>query len=216
MSVMPQAVLRMILVPSLITLAVTLLRLAGELRGWSEVLFRRSAGGIGAVVGITWLAPIFAVYFALQLDKAGDVPPRPARSILLMLLALGLTFSGLNVMYYGFPDTRPGYQLAGAGVVLMALFFVRAAWPSYSQVMMAYALAARVPVIVIMYLAIKGDWGTHYDVAPPEATFPDWYTKFIQIGLIPQVFLWIPFTVVLCGLFGVIAVSVRRRRNALA
>ena len=45
-----------ILIPSIITLAVTLLRLTGELRQWNETFFRRSA----AIVGIAWLAVIFA------------------------------------------------------------------------------------------------------------------------------------------------------------
>jgi hypothetical protein len=36
----------------------------------------------------------------------------------------------------------------------------------------------------------------------------------VQAGLIPQVFLWVPFTVVLCGLFGILTVTIRRRRNA--
>jgi hypothetical protein len=211
---MPQAVLRMILVPSLITLAVTLLRLAGELRGWSEVLFRRSAGGFGAVVGITWLAFVFALYFAFKLGRVGDVPVRPARSILLAILALVLTFSGLNVMYYGAPNTKPLFQATGAVVILIALYFMRSAWPSYSRILMAYAIASRVPVIAIMYLAMRGDWGTHYDAIPPDVSYPDWPTKFIQAGLIPQVFLWIPFTVILCGLFGMIALALLRRRDA--
>src|SRR3990172_9861836 len=38
---------KLILVPAVITLAVTLLRLVGELQGWSEGLFNRSAGGGG-------------------------------------------------------------------------------------------------------------------------------------------------------------------------
>ena len=28
------------------------------------------------------------------------------------------------------------------------------------------------PVIVIMYLAIKGNWGTHYDAIPPDVSYP--------------------------------------------
>ncbi len=210
---MPKPVWKMILVPSLITLAVTLLRLVGELRGWSDLFFRRSAGGFGAIVGITWLAVLFAVYFAIQLQREGDVPSKPSRSILLALLALALTFVGFNVMYIGYPDPGSLTQAVGASIIIAALYVMRLSWPSYWKVLCAYAVAARLPVIVIMYYAIKGNWGTHYDVVPPGGTFPDWQTKFVQIGLLPQVFLWIPFTVILCGLFGVITVAICQRRS---
>ena len=43
---------QLILVPAVITLGVTLLRLVGELAGWSPALFNREAGGGGALVGI--------------------------------------------------------------------------------------------------------------------------------------------------------------------
>jgi hypothetical protein len=214
MSAVSKAVLKTIFIPSLITLAVTLLRLFGELRKWPELFFGRSAGGSGAIVGITWLAFVFAIYFAIKLEKAGDVFARPTRSILLAVLALALTFAGLMVMYIGAPNTKPPFQLAGAAIIIAAMCIMRVAWPDYWSVMIAYALAARLPVIVIMYYAIKGSWGTHYDALPPNMTFPDWYATFVQAGLIPQVFLWVPFTVVLCGLFGILTVAVRRRRNA--
>jgi hypothetical protein len=52
----------LILVPAIITLAVTLLRLAGELLRWSPTFFNREAGGPGAIVGIVWLVPVFGIY----------------------------------------------------------------------------------------------------------------------------------------------------------
>lgn len=58
---------QLILVPAIITLAVTLLRLVSEflnLPGW---LASKEAGGAGALIGITWLAPLFGVYFAYKL-----------------------------------------------------------------------------------------------------------------------------------------------------
>ena len=53
---------KLILVPALITLAVTLLRLTGELMHWSKALFNPAAGGGGALVGIAWLVPVFGIY----------------------------------------------------------------------------------------------------------------------------------------------------------
>ena len=42
------------------------------------------------------------------------------------------------------------------------------AWPALGRVLFQYALAARVPVILVMLVAMLGDSGTHYDVAPPN------------------------------------------------
>lgn len=214
MSAVSRAVLKTIFVPSVITLAVTLLRLFGELRHWPELFFGRSAGGSWAIVGISWLALVFAIYFAIKLEKTGDVFSRPTKTILLAVLALVLTFVGLTVMYVGAPNLKPPFQVAGAVIIIAALYVMRVAWPDYWRIMIAYAFAARVPVIVVMYFAIKGSWGTHYDALPPNMTFPDWYSMFVQAGLIPQVFLWVPFTVILCGLFGILTVTVRRRWNS--
>ena len=59
------SIARLIMMPALITLAVSLLRLVGELEHWSKVLFNPTAGGGAAIVGITWLAFIFGVYLTL-------------------------------------------------------------------------------------------------------------------------------------------------------
>ena len=51
---------KLILVPAVITLAVTLLRLVGELQGWSPTLFNRGDRPFSrALVGIVWLVPVF-------------------------------------------------------------------------------------------------------------------------------------------------------------
>src|SRR5258707_14938856 len=70
---------KLILVPALITLAVTLLRLTGELMHWSKALFNPAAGGGGALVGIAWLVPVFGVYFGLKLAGAGLAPAAVGR-----------------------------------------------------------------------------------------------------------------------------------------
>jgi hypothetical protein len=44
---------KLILVPGLITLVITVLRLVGELQHWSKLFFNPSAGGGGAIVGIS-------------------------------------------------------------------------------------------------------------------------------------------------------------------
>jgi uncharacterized membrane protein len=65
---------RLIMVPALIALAITIFRLVGELAGGSSTLFNRAAGGGGALIGIVWLVPIFGVYFAVKLVGQGFGP----------------------------------------------------------------------------------------------------------------------------------------------
>ena len=44
---------QLILVPAIISFAVTILRLVGELNNWSPSLFSREAGGGGALIRIS-------------------------------------------------------------------------------------------------------------------------------------------------------------------
>ena len=93
----------MILIPSVIALAVTLLRLAGELRHWSEKWFSPATGGIEPsglswVIGITWLAIPFGIYFALKLAAAGLAPPRIGKSVGYSILSLVVGGFGLMLV----------------------------------------------------------------------------------------------------------------------
>ena len=86
----------LILVPAIISLGVTLLRLVGELQHWSKTYFNSDAGGPGAVIGITWLAPIFGIYFAIRLAAAGEGPRSAWR-------AIGLGLLGGSIIVGSFP-----------------------------------------------------------------------------------------------------------------
>jgi hypothetical protein len=201
----------LILVPSIITLAVTILRLVGELRGWNEVFFGRAAGGGGAVVGISWLAILFGVYFALRLRKAGQAFQSSGKAIGLSVLALALFVGGTMLLFAGGGSFKVTWKMAaGLLVILVSIWVMRVAWPVYWNVMMTYALAARIPVLIVMYLALQGNWNTHYDAVPPNVTYPDLTAKFMALGLIPQLFFWIPFTVIACGLLGTITAAIRK------
>ncbi len=205
-----------ILVPSIVTLLVTVIRLIGELRHWNQIFFGRAAGGGGSVVGIVWLAFIFAIYFAVKLQNDGEVLAGKGKAIGMSVLAL-LVFVGGQFLYFsGFESGSTFRSVAGALVTIAALLIMRVAWPSFWNVLLAYALAARIPVIVIMYFALSGNWGTHYDAAPPNMSYPDLTAKFINLGVIPQLLFWVPLTVIFCGLFGVITAAVRKPKPAVA
>jgi hypothetical protein len=83
----PLSIARLVLGSTLFTLGITLLRLAGELRGWPSPWFDKSSG----VVGITWfLPPIFGFYFAWKLWREGERIDRVNRAFALALLGVVL------------------------------------------------------------------------------------------------------------------------------
>jgi hypothetical protein len=206
---------RLILVPAVITLAVTLLRLVGELQRWSPTFFNRSAGGGGAIVGIVWLVPIFGIYFALRLARAGEGPGKVLRALGFVLLALVLLPAVGAVAGAAGVDTESLTMLVFfVAASIVAVWVAFRAWPELGRVLIAYGVAARVPVAIVMLIAILGDWGTHYDV-PPSPSFPQMapLAKWVWIGLLPQLTVWIAFTVVVGMLFGLGAAAIIRRRG---
>jgi hypothetical protein len=202
---------RLFVVAALVTLAVTLLRLAGEMARWSSSLFNREAGGGGALVGIVWLIPVFGILFARRLERDGEGPAGVGKAIGVALLA----FVSASVIGFGsvgmFP-TAPVIQLAffalGSAV---AIAIAHRAWPALWRVLLAYGLAARLPVLVIMFLAIFGGWDSHY--AKPRPDFPPMgpWGLFAWTALLPQMTIWIYLTIVGGILFGAIAVGLGRR-----
>jgi hypothetical protein len=201
--------MRMILWPALVTLAVTLLRLTGELQGWSKALFNPAAGGGGALVGISWLPILFGPYFAWRLAREGKSPQSAWKVAGLALLGYAITIAA----FAGVQALKPGAAgILAAFLLALALAFLPwKAWPELAKTQFAYALAARIPVVVVMLLAIYGNWGTHYDVLPPDPP-PDLVAagplgRWFMIGLIPQLTLWIGHTVLLGSLVGAVVVG---------
>src|SRR4030095_9791614 len=86
--------MRLVLVPSIISVCVTLLRLAGELGHWSERWFSTETGGcipsgvMSWVVGIRWLPIPFGAYFAVKLLRDGYGPAKLGRAMPYALLGL--------------------------------------------------------------------------------------------------------------------------------
>jgi hypothetical protein len=205
----PISLFRMVLVPGLITLAVTLLRLVGELLQWSPLLFNREPGGGGALVGIAWLIPLLGIYFALKLDARGDVPVRlgPVFGWTLLAFAFNTALGFLTFSRVPSPVTQLGLF---AVTSLLAVALAQRAWPSLWRVLIAYGLVARIPVLVIMFLSIFLTWDTHY--AKPRPDFPTMgpWGLFLWTALLPQFSIWIYLTVVGGLLFGAAAVGVQR------
>jgi len=204
---------KLILIPSLITLGVSVLRLLGELQQWSPILFGRTAGGGGALIGISWLPLILGPYFAWKLVRAGQGPAGCGRAIGYAVLGLGVFFAGASIAF-GQPFTATR-QLLGYLVMAAAVLPEFVCWRSFAKTLLAYAYAARIPVVVIMYFAIQGNWGTHYDALPPDVPVPaDPLARFAVIGLLPQLIFWVVYTVIVGGLLGSIFAALVHRRPA--
>ncbi len=192
----------LVLVPAILTLAVTLLRLAGELLGWSPSLFSREAGGAGALVGIVWLIPVFGVWFARKLRVAGSPPSSAGKALGWALVAFAFNTAALAAAFKLFPE-GPVLQL---GVFTLtswaALLLARPGWPELWRTLLAYGLAARLPVVVIMFFSIFGGWDTHY--SKPRPDFPPMGPAglFFWTALLPQLSIWIYLTVVGGLIFG--------------
>jgi hypothetical protein len=220
---------KLILVPAVITLAVTLLRLVGELQGWSPALFNRGDRAWSpSLVGIVWLVPVFGAWFGWKLTRAGSGPRSLGR-------AFGLTLASLAVLpLFSFlaPKAgilterlwRPNVPLTESFTILsvfvpfsiVGVAIAILAWPALGRTLLAYGLAARIPVALLMLVAMLGNWGTHYDAHPsypPQMSPLGWW---FAIGLVPQLFFWLWFTIVFGALFGIVAAAIARRRGTAA
>ena len=203
---------RLVIVPAVITFAVTLLRLVGELQRWSPRFFSREAGGAGAIIGIVWLVPIFGIYFAFRLNQAGRGPAGRGRAIGFPLagLAVGVVFTFV-IIKLSLPIVAT-IVLANLAM-LLPLWIAYRGWPELGRVEAIYGLAARIPVAVLMLIAMAANWGTHYEQGPPGFPQMSLLSKWFLIGLMPQLSLWIAFTVTVGSLFGGLALLFQKRQQ---
>jgi hypothetical protein len=200
---------RLVLVPAILTLAVTLARLAGELLGGSDSMFSREAGGKAALVGIVWLIPLFGIYFGLRLARMDAGPASLGRAFGFAALGL-LVNTGLGFAAFNFVKSPVAQLGIFALTSWLAIAIARAGWPPLWRVLLAYAFAARLPVLIVMFLSIFGGWDTHY--AKPRPDFPAMgpWGLFFWTALLPQFSVWIYLTVVGGILFGALAAAVHR------
>lgn len=207
-----KADLKVLVVPVVVTLAVTLLRLTGELLHWPEAFFNRSPGGAGALIGIAWLAPVFGAFFGWKLANAGESPRSHFRVLLFVFLG-GVAFIAVNltglVISHGYRGVIIIIAIASAAAIVVAA----PAWPMLYRLMFGYGLGARLPVVVVMFFAILGDWGTHYDAPPPnspEIAAMSPMQEFVWTGFVPQLTFWMAYTILSGMFFGGIAAWIFR------
>jgi hypothetical protein len=202
---------RLILFPALLTLGVTLLRLAGELMDASPTFFSRAVGGGGALVGIIWLVPVFGVHFARRLAREDGTAPARRTAV---FAALGLVaFVALAAAGFQRPTASPSQFLLIAVGAAARVVVTRGGWPRLWQVLLAYGFAARVPVVVVILLGILSGWNTHYDTPPPGLPDLDPISRWLDIGVVPQFTIWIAVTVILGALAGAAGLALAPARR---
>jgi hypothetical protein len=205
--------LRLIRGPFLISIAVTLLRLGGELAHASDRWFSRATGGIlpsgvGVVVGISWLPVLFGPYFLRGLRR--EVGPAPSERILLLALAgVASDLLASRFVLPHLPLSFPPILLAVWACMAAAAALQAAGWPPLFRTLLLYGLASRSVVALVMLLAMVGHWGTHYDYFGMPAPFQmPLVPRFLWLAFFPQLIFWVGHTVILgslaAGLYGVL------------
>jgi hypothetical protein len=202
----------LVLWPALLTLAVTALRLVGELRGWSPSTFSRLPGGGLSPLGISWLPPLVGAWFGWRLARAGVASTHPARAfgVPAGALVLGFLLGTLaeRLLRLTVTSTIAGWAVVSVGVAAAAF----AAWPALGRPLLAYAYAARLPVALVMALAMWKAWGTHYDARTPGFGLTPPLPLWLWTGLVPQATIWVAWTVA-TGALGAAAGSVLASRR---
>jgi hypothetical protein len=198
-----RSVMKTIAGPFVISVAVTALRLTGELLGWSGDWFSKATGDIVPsgwtwLVGITWLPVLFGPWFAWKLRQAETVPSSGWKVLGLALAGLAFPLFGLRVLVPALSWPFPRFLIVVWAMMAAAAALQWCGWPALFRVQLAYALASRLVVVLVMLFAMWGSWGTHYDYVgmPAQFQMPP-VPRFLWLAFFPQLVFWSAFTVVL-------------------
>lgn len=215
MSAAPKGgILAPVLIAAILSLAITAVRLYGELHGWDPKVFSTEGGGGGSPLGITWLVPVFGFWFGRRLTKNGHRPKSIATT--LCLCVLGIALAG-GIAYAAFGTEwlaakgdwvrKAMFAFPGAAVCGLLLLI---AWPRGWGALALYGILARIPVLVIQHFAFANDWRTHFNSGGPEGP-QDPATLNVLLLYAEGAFWPFGFTVLVGGIFAVLgALTVRK------
>ncbi|MCU0867472.1 MAG: hypothetical protein MUC36_27125 [Planctomycetes bacterium] len=198
--------LSLVVVPAVLTLIISGLRLAGQINEWNPTVFGRAeAGGGGALLGISWLIFVFGLWFGIRLQRGGAGPRSPARAFGISLFALAVVFGGMAVLsnmdLMSLPDEQHPGQPRGLqwilGLMGVGCLIMFAAWGRAALVLLVYGLLARIPVVLITWFAMGKDWNTHYTKIPPFFTGIEDADR-LSFLIMPQITFW-PMLTILFG-----------------
>lgn len=199
MSATAPTTFRLVLWPTMLTLAVSIARLVAERQG---VVTTRS-GGAGAWLGITWLTFVFGAWFGFRLARAGALPRRvpiwPWSTIALLLLIGAGMWQFRPLLEADQSDTtfaqlrQAVLILVGIATILAIAMFVL--WPRLAWTLLCYAVPARATVVALTALAKAQGWDTHYTKFGPPGIERD-LPETIAGAALAQGGFWVPFTVI--------------------
>lgn len=200
----PPRILSLVLIPALITLALTVLRLVAELRDWDPLLAGNEAGGGGAILGISWLIFVFGLWFGIRLQRGGGGPASPGRALALSLLAIAVLIGGFLACQAAgliwIPDAEHPGEPRGTpyfvGLMVLGVLIALVAWRRAALTLLVYAILARVPVLALTWLAVENGWDTHYVKLAPGFPPPPAGELFTFLAT-PQVTFWPTATILL-------------------
>lgn len=215
------SILKMVLIPAIITLAVTILRLVGELQGWNPEMFSVDPPGTDSKpgwVGISYLVPIFGCWFGLRLRQKTGQPANIGKAALTFVIGAAIMIGGfllcMSLELISLPNKEnPGqptglmYSLSLVGISALVMI---AAWPRLAMTLIAYALLARIPIVIITYIAIDKGWNTHHVKLPEGTVLLDEAERFTYLAM-PQMTFWIVFTMLIGGLLGCLGAKLGKK-----
>jgi hypothetical protein len=208
----PLSIPRLVLVPTLLTLGITLLRLTGELRAWPSPWFDKDNG----LVGITQLLPaLVGFYFAWKLWGAGLRIDRIGRAFTLGALGVVLNEVVERAVFPHFDMSIFTMLLMLWAVAVLSAFLQCLAWPGLFKALTLYGFGARIPVVIIMFFALRGHWGTHYDYLSGPSKL-DFWPRFFWFAFFEELIYWVSFTVAVGALAGSVAAAIAKRRTPKA
>ena len=163
--------------------------------------------------GIWVLAPVFGVYFALKLVGAGRAPESGWKVALMAIVSVAVIVAVVSLTFATISNLMVQIPLFGVLALGTTLFVMRKSWPALFSTLVSYGLAARIPVVVVMFFAIMGNWGTHYDGPPPDFPETGPFFEWFLTGVFPQLTFWLAFTIVTGMLCGGVAAALKMKSS---
>lgn len=219
----PRGIFSLVLVPALLTLVVSIVRLVGERSDWLPVLFNRNGPDpkeLQGLFGIWLLIPLFGFWFGFKLRRDTAGPANLTGALLQYVIGAGVLAGGfyaaLTLGWVVMPTAAQPGEVVGMGIVfglLGAAFLVAlTAWPRLSTTLLVYALLARLPVVAITFVAVANDWGTHYEQLAPNFRLPEGIDKATFLSM-PQLVFWPVVTMLVGGLCGCLGAALAGKKK---
>lgn len=202
--------LPLVLIAAIVTLVLTVVRLLGERNQWDLRWFGNEAGGGFSPFGIVWLVPVFGFLFGRRLAAAGNRPPFVSSFFVpmfgLSVMVGALAYANGSMSGQALRDAMQYAVYGGPVVAVLALF----AWPRAFFANLGYGLLARIPVVVVTWLDVTNSWDTHYGKV--HASLPPMVADDrLQLLVMFQAGLWLPFTVLAGGAAAALGAATVRR-----